>query len=252
MRPATDDSPIASGSAKATKIWSRASGRHSAFDPTQRLSDTEMSTTAKSLGTPSTSRRRILFRTVASAAGTLPVATRPVANPAMVASRNSGKTLLVPGGERHDGNISAGAGHQTLRPIPAKDHNGPRPGRHHLRCTPHRVGGAILNGHVKELNLRPLVIPVRCKRTSNSLGDTTSIRNHQDASTPVTPSARDQPDNDAALLCDGEDSPLRDQAPDITARCRVGYDSNNVFAGGKNLPGPRLLAHSAPRGREYV
>jgi hypothetical protein len=105
-----------------------------------------------------------------------------------------------------------------------------------LDSTLHCVRRTILDLHIKKQNLRRLVIPTaHGKRTPNSLGDTTSIGNHQDAGNSSHPEGRDQPGNDAALFCDGEDSALRDQAPDITARCRVSYDSNYAFAGGKNL-----------------
>ncbi len=146
------------------------------------------------------------------------------------------KDVVGARGERHDGNFPACTSHQSLRPITAKDHNGPRPGRHHLCCAQHRIRRTIFNLHVQEHNLRSLVIwTARRHRTSNSLGDTTSIRNHQDAGNSGHPERRDQPGNDAALFCDRENPSQSDQAPDVTARGWVGYDSNDVFAGGEDL-----------------
>jgi hypothetical protein len=74
--------------------------------------------------------------------------------------------------------------------------------------------------------------------------DTTSIRNHEDAGNSGDPQCSDQASNDAALFRDGEDSPLRDQAPDVTPRRWVGYDSDNIFAGGRDLRGILALTHS--------
>jgi hypothetical protein len=45
----------------------------------------------------------------------------------------------------------------------------------------------------------------------------------------------DEPANDAALFCKRENAPSRDQTPDVAARRRVGYDSNDMFAGGRDL-----------------
>ena len=94
--PAIDDSPIASASAKATKIWLIDSGCHTALAPTHTSLQMDTSTTAMSCRPPLSSTHNILLRTVPSAVVTRPVATNPAANPAMVASLTSGNTLFVP------------------------------------------------------------------------------------------------------------------------------------------------------------
>ena len=89
------DSPIASGSAKATNNSVMVSPDHTARAPTCAIRVTQTSTRASSWRSPTWTCRHLL-RLSARSGGTRPVANRPAASPVTVASRRSGKTLLVP------------------------------------------------------------------------------------------------------------------------------------------------------------
>ena len=221
-----------------TKIWSKdLPGRHSAFDPTQRLLAAPKCPPPLNRREPHPSPdEELLLRTVASAAGTLPVATRPVASPAMVASRDSGKTLLVP--------VESGTMGMSpqRRPLVAVFHHRQGPqwpsdaGRHHFRCARTVSAGPSSTGMSRNTTFGTLVIRIaHFNRTSNPLGDTTSIAESSEFAHSRHPKRRDEPGNNAALFREREHPALRDQAPDVTARCRVGYDSNNVLVGEKDL-----------------
>jgi hypothetical protein len=81
-----------------------ASTRHRARDPTQRSAVTATSTRALSTtASPLTPTRNRLARRTSPSPPSRPVATSPVAIPATVASRSSGKALLVPVDSAHRG-----------------------------------------------------------------------------------------------------------------------------------------------------
>ena len=93
--PASDDKPTALGSATVTNSSRSASTRQSARAPTKRSLVTATSTSARSGSAPG--RSTISTGSRRSPSGpACPVATKPVAIPATVVSRISGKTLLVP------------------------------------------------------------------------------------------------------------------------------------------------------------
>ena len=86
--------PIASGSANAQKTCVSVAGSQTARAPTCRSVDTATSTSAVSARPPACASSSLAR--VALSAGTAPVATRPAARPAIVASLTMGNTLLVP------------------------------------------------------------------------------------------------------------------------------------------------------------
>jgi hypothetical protein len=100
---ATADRPTALGLAKVTSASEIDPTRHRARDPTQRSAVTATSTSALSRAPPSTATSSCLARRTSSSPPSRPVATRPVASPATVASRSSGKALLVPVDSAHSG-----------------------------------------------------------------------------------------------------------------------------------------------------
>jgi hypothetical protein len=95
--PATAERPTALGLAKVTSASEMAPARHRAREPTQRSAVTATSTSALSRAAPPlTSTWSCLARRASPSPVSRPVATSPVASPATVASRSSGKALLVP------------------------------------------------------------------------------------------------------------------------------------------------------------
>jgi hypothetical protein len=100
---ATADRPTALGLAKVTSASEIDPTRHRARDPTQRSAVTATSTSALSRASPSTAISSCLACHSSSSPPSRPVATRPVASPATVASRSSGKALLVPVDNAHSG-----------------------------------------------------------------------------------------------------------------------------------------------------
>jgi hypothetical protein len=100
---ATADRPTTLGLAKVTSASEIDPTRHRARDPTQRSAVTATSTSALSRAPPSTATSSCLARRTSSSPPSRPVATRPVARPATVASRSSGKALLVPVDSAHSG-----------------------------------------------------------------------------------------------------------------------------------------------------
>jgi hypothetical protein len=104
IAPATADRPTAPGLAKVTRASEMAPARHRARDPTQRSSVTATSTRARSRAAPPlTSTWSCLARRMSPSPPSRPLATSPVASPATVASRSSGKALLVPVDSAHSG-----------------------------------------------------------------------------------------------------------------------------------------------------
>jgi hypothetical protein len=99
---ATADRPTAPGLAKVTSASETPSARHRARDPTHRSAVTATSTSALSRRSPTVTSSRLARRTSPSPPSR-PVATSPVARPATVASRSSGKALLVPVDSAHRG-----------------------------------------------------------------------------------------------------------------------------------------------------
>ena len=118
-RPHRADRPMAWGSAKQAKTSQRSSLRLSARAPMKRCGDTATSTKAHSASCCSgtfTSKR--LLRRKPMLAGTRPLASRPPARPALVASRSSGKALLVPVDRVSSGTSAASAATALWVPSP--------------------------------------------------------------------------------------------------------------------------------------
>src|SRR5436309_2648800 len=137
---------MAPASAKVTKIWFNVSGRHNAFDPVHQWLDIDASTTATSQAQPLISTRSTLLRMVASALETPPVATRPVAIPAMVASRIAGNKHIVGArGKRHEGDLSAGGGYKAMSAVAAKHDDRADLGSNHAPHSVHCVRRAIFD-----------------------------------------------------------------------------------------------------------
>ena len=101
---ATADRPTALGLAKVTSASEIDPTRHRARDPTQRSAVTATSTSAVSrTAPPPTATSSRLARRTSPSPPSRPAATSPVARPATVASRSSGKALLVPVDSAHRG-----------------------------------------------------------------------------------------------------------------------------------------------------
>ena len=115
--PATPERPTAAGSALVTTIVLILSGSQSALLPVTLLSTRAASTSARSTGSPDRWRRTTFARVAASPRATAPVATSPAAEPATVASTQSGKTLFVPVLSGTSG--AAGQASATSRHVPS-------------------------------------------------------------------------------------------------------------------------------------
>ena len=139
-----------------TKSSEISPARHSARAPTNRSDVTATSTRAQSLFVGLRSGRHVV-----SSRGGAPLRlsprllSRPVAIPATVASRISGKALLVPVERVHRGTYGAQWRATTrLVPSPPKITMADTPTFAHGVNRLHRVAGGVPDGHLKELELR--------------------------------------------------------------------------------------------------